>query len=134
MTKQKFGLLSSVGKFGRDERGGILLNFTVMLPAIVAFAGIVLDGSALLHLHSDLQELADASALAGAYELDGNSGARTRATAKARSLLNNNPNWSNVASGTTFQIADPTFYKTLNPPTVATSDGNAFFMKVTTVT
>jgi Flp pilus assembly protein TadG len=125
-------LLATLGK---DEDGHILLYFTIMLPVIMGMAGLVLDGGALFHLHTDLQELADASALAGAAELDGRNDAITRATDRAQNLLSNDPHWSNVArSGV--QITTPTFYRAISPAgdTATTDPTQAGYIKVTTVT
>jgi Flp pilus assembly protein TadG len=120
----------------KDEDGHILLYFTIMLPVIIGMIGLVLDGGRLLHLHTEQQELADASALAGAVELDGQTGARDRATDKARNFLSNDPRWSNVAASG-IQINTPTYYSKLDPvngDTPATGDADASYIKVTTVT
>ena len=69
-----------------------------MLPVTMGMIGLVLEGGAFYHLNSDLQELADAAAIAGATELDGAGDAITRATDRAQNLLSNDPRWSNVAS------------------------------------
>src|SRR5437763_49681 len=92
---KSFGFLSFLGKLGRDEDGHILHYFTIMLPVTVGMIGLALDGGALFHLKTDLQELADASALAGAAELDGRNDAITRAMDRAQNLLSNDPHWSN---------------------------------------
>src|SRR5215470_8963536 len=103
------------------------------MPVLLGLVGLALDGGAFIHLNSDLQELADAAALAGAAELDGASDAITRATDKAQHLLSNDPHWSNVArSG--LQINTPTFYSSLNPDTVTTVAAEARYIKVDTVT
>src|SRR6266516_3759645 len=129
MTKEKCRPVSFLGKLGRDESGHILLYFTIMLPVIIGMIGLVLDGGRFFHLNTDLQELADASALAGAAELNGASDSIDRATDRARNLLSNDPHWSNVArSGV--QITTPTFYSSLNPDTVTTVSALANFIKV----
>jgi Flp pilus assembly protein TadG len=129
-------LARHLATLGKDEDGHILLYFTIMLPVIIGMIGLTLDGGAFLHLHTDLQELADAAALAGANELDGQSGARDRATNKAENLLSNDPHWSNVAASG-IQINTPTYYSKLDPvngDTAATGDADASYIKVTTVT
>src|SRR6516165_3312316 len=82
---------------GSDQNGGVLLYFTIMIPVIIGMIGLALEGGQYFHLNSELQQLADAAALAGAAELDGTSDAITRATSKAETLLSNDPHWSNVA-------------------------------------
>src|SRR6516162_7600393 len=96
MTREKLRLLSFLGKIRRDEDGHIWIYFTILLPVIFGMIGLALDGGSYFHLNTDLQELADAAALAGAKELDGASDAITRATDKAEHLLSNDPHWSNV--------------------------------------
>jgi Flp pilus assembly protein TadG len=131
--RKKFGLLSSLGKLTKDEEGSVIIWFTVVLVVIMGMIGLALDGGAYFHLNSDLQELADAAAVAGAAELNGASDAITRATDKAQTLLSNDPHWSNVArSG--LQITTPTFYSSLNPDTVTTVAAQARFIKIDTVT
>jgi len=126
-------LRSLLGELRRDEDGGVLIYFTLLIIVMMGMIGLVLEGGSLLHLNSDLQELADAAALAGAAELDGAKDAITRATNKAENLLTNNVNWSNVAvSGV--QINAPTFYRSLNPDTATTDPAQANYIKVTTVT
>jgi Flp pilus assembly protein TadG len=123
-------------KLRRDEDGGIALYATVLIGSIMGMVGLVIDGGSFLHLHSNLQEVADAAALAGAVELDGASDAITRATAAANAIADpstgNKVNWSNVAvSGV--QITTPIFYSSLNPDTTTTNPQNATYIQVTTV-
>jgi Flp pilus assembly protein TadG len=73
----KLGFFSLLSRLDKDERGAILLQFTVYLVAIFGFIGLALDGGRYPLLHNSLQNLADAAALAGAAKLDGTSGATT---------------------------------------------------------
>jgi Flp pilus assembly protein TadG len=141
MAKDQARLLRFFGKVGKDEDGNVLFYFTIMLPVIVGMIGLVLDGGAFLHLNTDLQELADAAALAGAKELDGGTAtpnAIDRAKDKAENLLSNNPNWSNTslhASGV--QVLDPPIFYSSTPFVSAnqtTDPTKAFYIQVTTVT
>ena len=56
--------------------------------------GLAHEGGRFLGVNSQLQDLADAAAIAGARELDGEAGALTRAETEARTLLDNNPRWA----------------------------------------
>lgn len=132
--KKRSRFLSLFTALRQDEDGGVLLYFTIMIPVIVGMIGLALEGGQFYHLNSDLQELADAAALAGAAELDGASDAITRATTKAETLLSNDPHWSNVAYSGTYQINPPTFYNALNPDVATTIPALAAYIKVTTVT
>ena len=80
-NKTHFPLL--LRKLRRDEDGGVALYTTVLIGTIMGMVGLVIDGGSFFHLHSNLQEIADAAALAGAAELDGASDAITRATTAA---------------------------------------------------
>lgn len=118
------------GRLHRDEGGAVLVWFTTMILTIVGMISLALEASSYMHLHSNLQAVADAAALSGAKELDGAKGARTRATAKAQSYLNNNVSWSNIAL-TGSQIASVKFYSSLG--VLTNSDKDAAFIEVTTV-
>ena len=133
------GLPSLLGNLQKDEDGGIALYTTVLIGTMMGMIGLVIDGGSFFHLHSNLQEVADAAALAGAAELDGASDAITRATAAANAIAdpsNANSNkvyWSNVAKSGV-QITTPTFYSSLNPDTTTTDPKQAVYIQVTTVT
>lgn len=120
-------------RFRRDDRGQVLLHFAIIVPVLLAVIGIALEGGSFMHLNSDLQELADASALAGAKELDGAADALTRATDAATNLLNNDPKWSNIAQSGV-QITAPVFFSQITPSQVTTTDPKqARFIRVTTI-
>jgi len=134
--RQRSRLSSLLAGLRKDEGVGVLIYFTVMLPVIVGMIGLALEGGQFYHLNSDLQELADAAALAGAAELDGANDAITRATTKAETLLSNDPNWSNVAKAGLQIVDPPTFYSaiSLGGDTATTDPTKATYIKVTTVT
>jgi hypothetical protein len=117
----------------RDERGHVLIMFTVMLPVIFGLIGLSLEGGRLMLLHSQLQDMADAAALAGARELDGNPNAISRARQAALDWsLKNAPWWSNVPLVGN-QIGEPLITDTLDGA-ASVSDARAAYIKVTTVT
>jgi Flp pilus assembly protein TadG len=118
-------------KLCRDERGSIIIKFTIMLPVIMGIIGLGLDGSRFLMLNNESQDLADAAALAGAKELDGAVDAITRADNAARTLLNNAPRWSDLGSG---QVATVEFFEKLNPDVPTTDPVRASLIKVTSTT
>jgi hypothetical protein len=128
--KLKFAPLS---RLGRDERGSILVQFTVYIIAVSGMIGLALDGGRWMLLHSGLQDLADAAALAGASDLNGTLGAISRARSDAQAMANRNPpRWYDIAGS---QIIDVQFYSALdlrNGDTPATGDRDAKYIKVTT--
>lgn len=119
----------SVRRFIRDDAAAVMLQFTIFVAAMLGLVGLTLDGSRFVLLNNDLQDMADAAALAGAAELDGASDALTRADTAARTLLQNNPRWSDVAGA---KIESVTFYRQLNPDVVTIDPKQASFIKVTT--
>jgi len=148
MTMQAaFRSLPGLARLVRDETGHILIYFTILLPVMLGFIGLSLEGGRLLMLNSQLQDLADAASLAGAKELDGTTGSIARATAAANAMSqNNDPWWTFTAnSGVQIDTAQTVFYKVLkgvptandpSPPNdiTTTIDAEASFIKVVTVT
>jgi Flp pilus assembly protein TadG len=132
--RKSLGFLSLLGKLSKDEDGNVAIYFAILLPVTMGMIGLVIDGGAFFHLNNDLQELADAAAVAGAAELDGANDAITRATDRAANLLSNDPHWSNVARSGVQIIMPPTFYSSLNPDTRTLLPAQAKFIEVTTVT
>ena len=60
----------SVGQEGRrGERGAVLLLVALLLPALLAFAGLVIDTGWYYVARAEVQNAADAAALAGAVSL-----------------------------------------------------------------
>lgn len=119
-------------KLYRDERGQVIIMFTIMVPVILGMIGLALEGGQLMMLHSQMQNLADAAAIAGANELDHASDAITRATAAADTWSQkNNPWWSNVAlSGV--QITDPPIFYSVLKGDIDPSNGKIASSDVTT--
>jgi Flp pilus assembly protein TadG len=133
----RIGLLSLLSRLGKDENATVLVQFTVYLVAILGMIGLALNGGQFILVHNSLQDLADAAALAGAWQLDGTTGARTRATNAAQAMANNNPpRWydASVGSGGSTSIGTPLFYSaiSLSGDTPATGDKDAKYIKVTT--
>jgi Flp pilus assembly protein TadG len=71
--------LHCINTFWNDTSGLMLPYVTVMLPVLVGFGLLALDGARYMSLQTQMQEAADALALAGARELNQQSGAQTRA-------------------------------------------------------
>lgn len=63
----------------RRERGVVAPTTVIALVVLVAFLGVVIDMGRLFVIKTELQNAADACALAAARELDGNASALTRA-------------------------------------------------------
>jgi Flp pilus assembly protein TadG len=115
----------------RNERGAILVYVTVGATVFFGFAALVIDGGRIFVLHSQLQDAADAAALAGAAELDRQSDAITRAN---RAINNTGAlvtsNGQTFATGSSpITIASITYLQTL-----PASDSSAITNTNTTTT
>ncbi|KQP53666.1 pilus assembly protein TadG-related protein [Methylobacterium sp. Leaf108] len=75
-------------RFGRDERGFVLVFAAVLIPALLGFVGLAVDGARLMTLDTQLAAVADAAALAAANRLDRTDGAISAARAAAEALAN----------------------------------------------
>jgi Flp pilus assembly protein TadG len=119
----------------RDTSGVMLPYVTIMLPVIIGLGLLTVDGARFQSLQTQMQAAADAAALAGAAELNGKSGARSRATAAIDNYLSNHLSGMGIAAAV--QHSTPTYYSALPPAnqlpsngTVATSDADAHFVLV----
>jgi len=129
--KERSGFFSKLAKLVRDERGQIIMMFTIMVPVIMGTIGLAVEAGRFYLLHSQLQDLADAAALAGAKELKGDAGAIDRAKLAAQAM--DNPHWwSNLAISPRLADDGFFFYSRLNPDVQATSDLDAYYIKVRT--
>jgi hypothetical protein len=87
------GVIASLKLFARDlwddSRGLMLPYVTTMLVVIVGVSVLAVDGARMVSLQTQLQQAADALALAGAAELDQRSSSITRATNAIASIVTN---------------------------------------------
>lgn len=93
-------LLDRFRRLGRDERGGVLIYSTLMAGTMIGIGVLAIDMGRLTTLHSQLQNAADAAALAGARELDMTPGSLARARAAITQALGNVRDFSDEASRT----------------------------------
>jgi Flp pilus assembly protein TadG len=73
------GAVRSIHSFWNDTSGLMLPYMTLMLTVLVGLGLLALDAARFMSLQTQMQAAADALALAGARELDKQSGAQTRA-------------------------------------------------------
>lgn len=118
---------SPIIRFVRDEAGATAATYALSLTALVVIAGVGFDYGRLAAMDSELQNGADQAALAGATQLDGTTGARARATARAADLVTNRTIVANSANSITINAI--VFYSD-KTGTLATSDANARFVSV----
>lgn len=126
-----------------DQSGAIAAIYALALPALIVAGGVAFDYARLVSLDTELQNAADQSALAAASQLDGETGACSRASAAvaAAGLVTNNTLFANDgnASGISITVpSEPTcdatgrirFYQDQAKANAATNDGNANFVEV----
>lgn len=121
--------------FGKDTSGVILPYVAVMLTVLMGFVTLALDAGRYVSLSTQMQEVADALALAGARELNQQSGSRARATSAIGAMVSNG--LTGLGYTGTISAATPVYYKNLPVAssgftgTAATSDYDAKFVAVT---
>jgi len=108
----------------RHEGGAVLIYVSIALTVFMGFAALVIDGGRLFTLDTEMQSAADALALAGAAELDGNTDAITRATAAMDNLVQNDQTFGNGAAAITGYT--PIFLTELPADSQPLSDVEAF--------
>ena len=117
----------------KAERAAVAPTIGLSLFALIGVGGIAFDYARLAAMDSELQNAADQAALAAASQLDGEANARTRATAAAQNLIENITRMSNDSGTAPITVPIITFYVDSGtaPGTVATTDVDAHFVKVT---
>ncbi len=128
-------------RFLQDESGAVAATYAMALTALIVIAGVGFDYGRLATMDSELQNGADQAALAGATQLDGKSGACSRAATAAVSLVTNTTvlaNSANTITVTSETACDATgtvkFWQNKEGTTAATSDANARFIELTVAT
>jgi len=113
----------------RDRRGSITVYTALFLTAGVSAGTLAVDVGRMSVLRSEMQNTADAAAMAGAVQLDGRDNARARALDVATNAAQG---WSAIPSGGgDLDVASVVYYSALEPvPVLATSDADAVFIEV----
>lgn len=125
----------------RDRKGAIAPTVALSLFGLIAAGGIAFDYARLMTMDTELQNAADQAALAAATQLDGKTGAQTRATSAAQALIQNLTYLANdkkvdgTMVGTAIAVPTITFYSVYEGSgdpdnTVATGDANSNFVQV----
>src|SRR6266404_5199552 len=102
-------IAQSIKAFWGDTHGVILPYVTMMLTVIVGVSVLALDGSRYMSLQTQLQNGADALALAGAAELDRTPTAIERAIKAIDSLITNSSLFGSGADRATNDFASVVF-------------------------
>src|SRR5450759_1434759 len=95
-----------------QDTSGIMLPYvTVMLVVIIGLSLLAVDGARYMSLQTQMQNAADALALAGARELNKRAGARNRATNAINNLVTNGLAGMGITTSVT--AMPPVFYSAL---------------------
>jgi len=122
-----------------DVSGAVAPTVALSLFALIGAAGIAFDYARMASLDTELQNAADQAALAGAAQLDGETGACARAAAAASGMVSNQSLMANDSGGLAVVVpneagCDATgqirFYQDPDKSSPATSDANAKFVEV----
>lgn len=120
--------------------GAVAPTVALSLFGLIAAGGLAFDYARLASMDSELQSAADHAALAAASQLDGTTGACSRASNAARNLIINDTRFANDGVASRVTIADEPacdavgsirFYETRNKSVAATNEGTANFVEVT---
>ncbi|SCA55723.1 hypothetical protein MTBPR1_120029 [Candidatus Terasakiella magnetica] len=116
-------------KLRRDEGGSVAVYMASFAVIALGLGAIVIDTGRASVLKTQLQNRADAGAMAGAAQLDGRDGARDRATQMAINAISQSSSLSATKGELTVQSV--TFYQEISPAYVlADDDENAKFIHV----
>ncbi|WP_447725216.1 pilus assembly protein TadG-related protein [Sphingomonas koreensis] len=116
-----------------NEGGAVAPIVAVALFGLVGAAGLAFDYARLAGLDTELQSAADQAALAAASQLDGLSGAQSRATSAAQALIVNRALFANDGVDRTVTVPTIAFYSVFSDATrtAATGDADSHFVQVT---
>jgi hypothetical protein len=114
----------------RGEAGGVMVYSAFFIVLALSVGALVLDVGRMTVLRSQMQDRADAGAMAAAAQLDGRDGAQARATAVA---MNATSQMSGIpGDGEDLNVQTVNFYSKYDPtPVAATGDEDSKFVEVT---
>lgn len=134
-------MVRSIGKkLWREESGAVASIYALALPALIAIGGIAFDYTRLAAMDTELQNAADQAALAAVTQLDGNTGACTRASNAAVDFVANRAVFANDGAAPAITVTSETacdatgkirFWQNKEKTLAANSDANAKFVEVT---
>lgn len=115
--------LSNVRSSGRGERGSVLALSTVGMVVFLAAVGLCVDVSHFYVVNAELQNAADAAALAGASALNAQPSGIATAVVRASDELKNNYEFNNKEAE--IEPANVTFAVNLDGPYMSAGDAQA---------
>ena len=113
----------------RDDRGGVAVFGAMTVLTAIGAGAIAIDVGRMAVLRSQMQNTADARAMAAAVQLDGRDGAQDRAKTVAQDVMSAAS--AIPSDGSDLKVASVNFYSQYTPTkVVATNDQNAVFVEV----
>ena len=124
--------MRSAALIWKDQSGAVAPVMAIARFAVVGAAGLAFDYARLAGMDSELQGAADQAALAAASQLDGKTGAQTRAISAAQNLIGNRSNFANGGQQAAITVPTITFYSAFSDAssTAATGDANSNYVQV----
>ncbi len=113
-----------------NQSGGVAVYAAIFSMLGIGAGALAIDIGRMTLVRAEMQNRADAGAMAGARYLDGRDGAQGRATEVAIEAMQE---YSNMSNGSELSVpaAGIEFYTTLDPLVAATSDTDSGFIRVT---
>jgi Flp pilus assembly protein TadG len=114
----------------RDEHAGVAAYAAMIAITAIGAGAVAVDFGRAAVLRNQMQNAADARAMAAAAQLDGRDGARARATTVAKQTMQSKT--ALAADSKKIEIKEPAFYSQYSPTKVlATGDQDALIVEVT---
>ncbi len=116
-------------RMNRDEKGGVAVFAGFFTVLALGAGALVLDVGRMSVLRSQMQNRADAGAMAGAAQLDGRAGAQVRATTIATAAMSQSS--AITSSASVLGVNSIAFYSAITPsPVLATSDEDSKYIEI----
>ena len=130
-------IIGRLGDFGAAAGGAVAIYVAFASVALIGALVLAIDVGRLTVVRSQMQNAADAACLSATIQLDGQSGATTRAEAVARNATAPSSDYNVTSGGTAITIGTGTdgivFYTDNTLTTTTTVDASALAMRVTLV-
>jgi Flp pilus assembly protein TadG len=124
--------LSSIQKDRKGERGNVMIMTAILALGIVLAVGLCIDVSRVYMVRTELQNAADAAALAAARELDSGAGGIQDAVTRATTIVNDYGFNRRVVTIATVEFSDSLNGTYVDSATAQTNPANIKFVRVTT--
>lgn len=129
MYKRLKKIIKIIERLGQDDTGSVAAYVAGFSILVLGLGAVSVDVGRLSVVQTQMQNRADAGALAGAAQLDSQEGARARATNMAMNASRSDSMFT--TGGSELGVQAVTFYQAIEPDLVlADSDENAKFIRV----